>query len=143
MAVTVSFTDKIIDYLGDGGINLNTASTRAIPLTSAYTFSAGHNFASSLSGEVTASGGSRFVISAPSWSIVSNEGVYDTEDIFWSASGGTLTIRQFAHVDYTGSSSDADRELLAVYTNDSDLSAADGFTITFQTPNGLFKIRKA
>lgn len=140
MAVTAQFTDKFKDYLGDGGIDLNTADLRMAPLTNAYTFDAAHEFADDLSGEVTTNGGSRVSLSGESWGIVSNKGRFDCDDIVWTASGGSLTIRQGAMLDYTGSSGDSDRELLAVFSNDADLTAADGFDIAFQTPNGLFEL---
>jgi hypothetical protein len=141
MPVTANFYRTFKDYLGDGGINLNTADLRVIPLTVTYTFNQAHQFVSSLTGEVTTNGGTRLTLASETWALATNNARLDCEDIAWTASGASLTIRQFALVDYTGSSGDADRELIALFTNDADLVAGEGTQVKFTTPNGLFEIQ--
>jgi hypothetical protein len=52
-----------------------------------------------------------------------------------------MTMRQFALVDYTGSSGDSDRDLIGLFVNDADLSPGDGTDALWQTPSGLFEIQ--
>lgn len=140
MAVTVSFTSKFKDYLGDGAINLNTATLYAIPFTNAYTFSAAHDFVDDLTNEVTTNGGARVALSNPTWALNGNNARFDCDNISWTANTGSLTIRGFIVADYTGSSADTDRELLFEVRNDADLTAGVGTQVLFSTPSGLFEI---
>jgi hypothetical protein len=140
MAVTVQFYRKFADYLGDGGLNLNTADLRLIPLAAAYSFNAAHDFADDLTNEVTTNGAARVALTGESWALAGDHGRLDCNDIVQTAAGGTLAIDRHALVDYTGSSGDADRELLALF-NHLGASAGDGASITIQTPNGLFELR--
>jgi hypothetical protein len=140
MAVTVQFYRKFADYLGDGALNLNTADLRLIPLAAAYSFNAAHDFADDLTNEVTANGAARIALAGESWALAGDQGRFDCADIVQTAAGGTLAIDHHALVDYTGSTGDSDRELLALFSH-AGASAPDGFTITIQTPNGLFELR--
>lgn len=141
MAITAQFYPSFKDYLGDGGINLNTADLRAVPLTNTYSFNTAHDFANDLTNEVTTNGGTRVALTGESWALSSNNGRFDADDIAWTASGGTLTIRKVALVDYTGSSGDTDRELAALLTFDADASAGDATQVKILTPNGVFEIQ--
>lgn len=141
MTITVQFYKNFKDYLGDGAINLNTADTRMIPLTVTYTFAQTHQFASSLTNEVTTNGGTRVALTGETWALATNNGRFDCDDVAWTASGGSLTIRQMALVDYTGSSADTDRELIALFSSDVDLTAGDGTQVKLLTPSGLFEIQ--
>lgn len=141
MALTFTATKSGKDYLGDGSLNLNTADLRAVPLSSSYTFSQTHDFANDLTNEVTTNGGTRVALTGESWALSGNNGRFDCDDIVWTASGGTLTWRNVAIVDYTGSSGDADRELLFILASDVDVSAGDGTQSKILTPNGLFEIQ--
>lgn len=140
MAVTVNFPKEFKKLLGNAGIDLATADIRAIPLTDAYTFADTHQFASSLSGEVTTNGGTRLALTTESWALSGSYARFDCDDLVWTSSG-TLVIRQVAIVNYEGSSGDSDREIICVLTNDADLTAASGLDIVWQTPSGLFEIR--
>lgn len=141
MTVTVTFTSKAKDYLGDGALNLNTADLRAIPFTASHTPSVSHDFADDITNEVTTNGGARVALTGESWALSGNNGRFDCDDIAWTASSGALTIRGFALVDYTGGSADSDRELICYVVNDADLVAGDGTQVKFLTPNGLFEIQ--
>jgi hypothetical protein len=140
MPVTVQFYRKFADYLGDGDLNLNTADLRVIPLAAAYSFDQAHEFANALTNEVTGNGATRIALAGESWALAGDHGRFDCNDIAQVASGGTLAIDRHALVDYTGSASDADRELLALFSH-VGASAGDGASITLQTPNGLFELR--
>ena len=143
MAVSVTFFKSFKDYLGDGAINLNTADLRAIPVLN-YTFDHTDDFVDDVTGsEVTTNGGSRIALTGESWALSSNNGRFDCDDITFTAAGGSLVIDGFILADYTGSSADTDREVICHVDNSTgtDLTAADGLDIVFQTPSGLFEIQ--
>lgn len=141
MTISVQFYKNGKLYFGAGSINLNTADIRAIPLTSSYTFNQAHDFANDLTNEVTTNGGSRLALTGESWALSGNNALFDCDDLAWTASGGDLTIRHVALVDYTGSSGDSDRELLALISSSVDLTAGNGTQVKLLTASGLFEIQ--
>lgn len=140
MAVTVSVFNNFKLRLGEGLFNLGTNTLVAIPMTNTYTFSAAHNFISSLTNEVTTNGGTRVTLTTVSWALSGNNALLDCDDITWTASGGSLTIRKVAIANNTTGTSDADRELLFLLTADADLTAGSGAQIKITTPSGLIQI---
>jgi hypothetical protein len=112
-----------------------------VPLTNAYTLVQTHQFATSLTGEVTTNGGARVNLTTTSWFLSGNNGRYDCDDVVWTASGGSLTIRKFAVIDFSGSPADSAAELICLVENDADLVAGDSTQVKFLTPNGLFEFQ--
>lgn len=141
MTITFQPTAKFADYLGDGSINFNTADLRLAPTLNAHTFSTAHDFADDITNEVTTLGGTRVALTGESWALAGAHGRFDCDDPAWLAAGGPLTIRKAVLLDYTGSSSDADREYLGLFTFDADAVAGDGTQVKMLTPNGLIEVR--
>ena len=140
MAVTLQSYNNFKLRLGEGLFNLSTNELRAVPLLNTYTFAASHVFISSLTNEVTTNGGTRVQLSTVTWALSGNNALLDSDDIPWTASGGSLTIRKVAIVNYSTGTTDADRELLFLLTADADLTAGAGAQIKITTPGGLIQI---
>ncbi|HYC65139.1 MAG TPA: hypothetical protein VEC14_10445 [Reyranellaceae bacterium] len=142
MAVTVQFYKSAKDYLGDGALNLNTADLRMVPMPTALAFNQAHDFLDDIAAsEVTSNGAARKALAGETWALSGNNGRFDCDDILQTAAGGTLTFGKYALVDYTGRTSDADTELLALFDLGGDASAPAGFDVALQTPNGLFELQ--
>lgn len=140
MAVTVAFYNPGKVHLG-AGCNLSTGTFQAIPLTNTYTFSAAHQYASSLTNEVTTNGGTRVTLTTTSWALSGSNARFDCDDLAWTAAGGSLTIRKVAIVDYTGTPADAALPLICLLTSDADLTAGVSTQVKILTPNGLFEFQ--
>lgn len=146
MTVTVVFYKSAKMLIGGANCDLDlvgsTQDFRAIALTNAYSINQAHDFVNDLTNEVTVNiVSSRIALAGETFALSGNNARVDCDDIAFRASGGSMTMRQFALSDYTGSSGDSDRDLLALFTNDSDLVPGDGTDALWQTPSGLFEIQ--
>lgn len=146
MAVTATFYKSAKMLVGGAGCDLdNVGSTqdlRAIALTSSYSINQAHDFANDLTNEVTVNiVSSRIALAGETFALSGDNGRVDCDDIAFRASGGSMTMRQFVLTDYTGSSGDSDRDLLARFLNDADLVPGDGTDALWATPSGLFEIQ--
>lgn len=110
------------------GIDLTSVNIKIVLLTSAYTYSAAHQFRSSLSGAIQSSGNLAS-------KTVSN-GVFDAADVVFTAVAGGNTIA--ALVGYVDTGSSATDNLL--FFVDGFSQATNGGDITVAWDNGAARI---
>jgi len=146
MAVTAVFYKSAKMLIGGAACDLDLVGSsqdlRAIALTSAYSINQAHDFANDLTNEVVTNiVSSRIALAGETFALSTNNGRVDCDDIAFRASGGSMTMSQFALVDYTGRTADTDTDLLALFTNGVDLVPGDGTDALWATPSGLFEIQ--
>lgn len=145
MAVTVTFYKSAKILIGGAACDLDlvgsTTDLRAVAATNTAINQA-HDFLNDISGEVSLNiVSSRIALAGESFALSGNNARVDCDDIAFRASGGAMTMRQFHLCDWTGSSGDSDRDLIALFQNDADLVPGDGTDALWATPSGLFELQ--
>jgi hypothetical protein len=110
------------------GIDLTSATVKIVLLTSAYTYSASHQFYSDLSGVIVASG----ALASKTVAL----GVFDAADVTLTAVASGSTITALAGYKDTGTTTTS--QLL--WFNDGFSSATTGGDVTVQWDSGTSKI---
>lgn len=93
MAVTISFYNQFIEYMGDNTIDMD-GDTFKLELHNAYTFVATHDARADVTGTVlsTANGYTNpgQDLTTPTWVEASGTLTFDAADVTWTASGGAI-----------------------------------------------------
>lgn len=95
MAVTINFYDKLVEYLGDGTMDMDD-DTFKLALNTAYTFVATHNVwldAGVSSTEIASANGYTTPgqnLTTPTWVETSGTVKFTAANVTWSASGGSI-----------------------------------------------------
>ncbi len=144
MAVTINYYDLFMEYVGDGGIDLDT-DTFKNELHNAYTFSAAHNARADVTGSALATANGYTNpgqnLSSVVWNTTSGTQKFDAADTSWTASGGSIGPATDAIV-YSDTSTVPEVDLLMCNVDfGASETAGDGtdFKVTWHA-NGLFQI---
>lgn len=99
MAVSINFYDKFKEYFGDGTIDLDTDVFRAMLMNSSHTFAPANTVRTDVSANQISNGngytqatggGTGKSIGTVTWGETSGTVTFDTPDVSWTASGGTI-----------------------------------------------------
>lgn len=105
-AGTFTLYDSFAAKIGDGTIDLNSHTFKAVLLTSSYTPNAAHDEYADLTNELSTafgytSGGQALV--SPTFGQTAGVAVFDSNDVVWTASGGSIVARYLVIYDDTPS----------------------------------------
>lgn len=146
MAVTFNRYNKFIEYFGDGTIDLDTDSFAGMLMNSSHVFTATHtqrtdvsaNQISTANGYTQATGGGTGkLLTSVTWVESSGTLTFDSADVSWSASGGSIAADDFVVFDDTA----ALDELCWSIDFDGTQTAGDGTTFLITVHNsGWFTV---
>ena len=144
MAVTINFYNKFIEYVGDGGIDLDNDTFDIILMNSSHVFTATNTIKANISANEIATGfgytqGAK-TLTTPTWIESSGTLTFDAADVTWTASGGSIGPATDAVI-YSETSTSPVDALMCSIDFDGAQTAGDGtdFKITFNA-NGIFTI---
>ncbi len=125
--------DSAKEYIGDGTIDLDSDTFICLLVTSSYTYAATHTQISDVTNELSGNGYSRQTLTGVTWSRSGGTTTFDSADIAWTASGGSITARRAIVFDDT-TTSPADALLCSSLLDDApaDVTVTDGNTLTLQ-----------
>lgn len=145
MAVTINFYNKFIEYVGDGGIDLDGDTFDIILMNSTHVFTATHDRKTDISANeiATANGYTQGAktLTTPTWIEAAGTLTFDAADVTWTASGGSIGPADDAVIYSETSSAPAADLLMCSIDFDGSQTAGDGtdFKITFNA-SGIFTI---
>ena len=142
-AGTFTLYDTVAELLGDGTIDLDTNTFKLMLATSSYTPSAAHDEYADVSGAEVANGNGYTTggqaLTTVTWSQTSGVATFDSDDVVWTASGGSITARYAVLYDDT-STGDKLIGYVLLDTTPADVTATDGNTLTIApSANGWFQ----
>lgn len=145
MAVTLSFYDQFMEYVGDGGIDLDTDTFKIELYNSTHTFTQANNDRADISTNALATGNGYTNpgknLTSVTWVSAAAVQTWDAADNTWTASGGSIGPARHAVI-YSDTSTVPAADLLMCNIDFGvDETAGDGtdFKITFNA-SGLFTI---
>lgn len=125
MAVQNRAPDKLVEYIGDGSIDLDDDTFIFAMLNATHTYSAANDALADVSAnEISGNGYSRDTV-APTWVESSGTVTFDTADPTFSASGGPIAATDGVLFDDTPTTPVAD-PLIVDIDFDGEQSAGDG-----------------
>lgn len=148
MAVTINFYDKFIEYVGDGGIDLDGDTFDIILMNSTHAFAQANTKKADISAnEIPTNNGytqGAKTLGSVTWTESSGVLTFDAADVTWTASGGPIPSSGDCTdaVIYSETSSSPDADLLMCSIDfDGAQSAGSGtdFKITINA-SGIFTI---
>lgn len=94
MAVTINFYDKLVEYLGDGTMDMDGDSFKLALMDSSHTFTSTNSVWADVSANDlgTANGytAAGQALTTPTWVESSGTITFDAVDVTWTASGGSI-----------------------------------------------------
>jgi len=146
MVVTINFYDQMVEYIGDGGMDMDNDTFKAELYNSTHVFTAANNDRADISANALATNfgytnpGQN--LTTPTWTQpVAGTTMFDAVDVTWTASGGSIGPADDCVIyDDTSTVPAADLLLCSIDFGGSE-TAGDGtdFKITFHA-NGIFRI---
>jgi hypothetical protein len=101
-----TFYDSFAELVADGTIDLDSHTFKLALLTSSYTPNAAHDEYADLTGEVANANGYTTggeALTGVTWAQTSGVGKFDSDDVVWAASGGSIVARYAVLYDDTSS----------------------------------------
>lgn len=144
MAVTINFYNKFIEYVGDGGIDLDNDTFDIILMNSSHVFTATNTIKANISANEIATGNGYTqgdkTLTTPTWLESSGTLTFDAADVTWTAAGGSIGPATDAVIYSETATTPADA-LMCSIDFDGAQTAGDGtdFKITFSV-SGIFTI---
>lgn len=133
MAVTISVYNKFKEYFGDGTIDLDDDTFKAMLMNTSHVFTATHTQRTNVSANQIATGngytqatggGTGLSLASTSWSEASGTLTFNSNSLSWTASGGSIVASDLVVFDDTASND----ELCWSVDFDGEQTAADGTT---------------
>lgn len=144
--------NRLMEWVGDGTIDLDTDSFRVALVTSSYTPAVTHDTWADVSANEVANGNGYSTHGdavTATWTHSSGTVTFDSDDPTWTASGGSITARYAVLVhDANGDNALASTDKVMAYclldNSPADVTATDGntFTITLAS-TGYFRTAAA
>lgn len=144
MAVSINFYDQFIEFMGDGGIDMDGDTFDIILMDTNHTFAQANTKKADISAnEISTQFGytqGAKTLASVTWANSGGTITFDAADVTWTASGGAIAASDGVIYSETSSSPDADL-LMCSIDFDGNQSAGDGttFVITFNG-SGIFTI---
>jgi len=144
MAVTINFYDQFMEFVGDGGIDLDNDTFDIILMDVNHTFTQANTKKADISANeiATANGYTQGAetLASVTWTSSGATQTFDAADPTWTASGGSIAATDAVIYSETSSSPDADL-LMCSIDFDGLQTAGDGtdFKITINA-SGIFTI---
>ena len=144
MAVTISFYDQFVEFVGDGGIDLDSDTFDIILMDATHVFTqANVNKADISANEIATAFGytqGAKTLASVTWASAAAVQTFDAADITWTASGGSIAATDAVIYSETSTAPSADL-LMCSIDFDGLQTAGDGtnFVITFNA-SGIFTI---
>jgi len=131
-AGTLTLYNTVAEWIADGTIDLDTHAFKLALLASGYTPSAAHDLYADLTNELSTangytSGGAS--LASITWGQVGGVSVFDSADVVWTASGGSIVARYGVLYDDTA----AGKPLIGYFLLDAapaNVTATTGNTLT-------------
>jgi hypothetical protein len=96
MAVTINFYNKFMEYVGDGGIDLDNDSFKINLMNSTHVFTATHDDWLEVSANEIPTGNgytqNTKTLTTPTWVEAAGVLTFDAADVTWTASGGPIPV---------------------------------------------------
>lgn len=136
------FYNTFPEYMADGTMDLDTDTFKMQLHSSSYTFAATHSVRADLTNELSTAAGytAGGATMTATWTNSSGTVTFDSNDISWTASGGTITARRAVIYDDTPSSPLDPLVCSSLLDNSpADVSATTGNTLTVAiNASGIF-----
>lgn len=144
-AGTFTLYNSVAELIADGTIDLDSHTFKLVLLTSSYTPSLAHDEYADISGSEVANangyttGGA--TLASVTWGQTSGVATFDSDNVVWTATGGSITARYAALYDDT-STNDKLIGYVLLDTAPADLTATAGNTLTVgpHVSNGWFQL---
>lgn len=127
-----TFYNSVAELLGDGTIDLDNDTFKLALLTSSYTPNAAHDEYADLTNEVANGSGyttGGATLASVTWAQTGGVATFDSNDVVWTASGGSIVARYAVLYDDTSSG----KKLIGYFLLDAtpaNVTTTDGNTLT-------------
>lgn len=145
MAVTINFYDQFMEFVGDGGIDMDGDTFKVELYNSTHTFTAANTARANVSANALATANGYTNpgqdLASVTWASVTGTQTFDAADTTWTASGGSIGPASDAVI-YSDTSTSPSVDLLVCSIDfDGDQTAGDGtdFKITYNA-SGIFTV---
>lgn len=149
MAVTINFYDKFIEYVGDGGIDLDSDTFTIILMDSSHAYTSTDTSLASLGGKpptnelATGNGYTQDAetLGSVTWTESGGTLTFDAADASWTASGGSIGPADDGVIYDESATTPAADLLMCSIDFDGSQTAGDGtdFIVSFNA-SGIFTI---
>lgn len=136
--------NSVAELIADGTIDLDTHTFKGILCTSSYTPNGAHDELADITNQLSTANGYTAggqTLTSVTWNRSSGVATFDSADLVWTASGGSLTARYLIIYDDTASGKPLVGYMLLDNTP-ANVTVTDGNTLTVgpHASNGWFQI---